>query len=49
MSEEDMPKFYGGSREWGVIALAFAGYAAYVYLFRYNRPDEKKDPSTGKE
>jgi hypothetical protein len=42
-------EFYGGSREWGVIALAFAGYAAYVYLFRYNRPDENKDPSTGKE
>ncbi len=42
-------EFYGGSRDWGVIALAFAGYAAYVYLFRYNPPDENKDPSIGKE
>ncbi len=35
-------EFYGGSQNWGVIALGFAGYAAYVYLFRYTPPDETK-------
>jgi hypothetical protein len=42
-------EFYGGSREWGVIALAFAGYAAYAYLFRYSPPDENKSPPTEEE
>ena len=39
-------EFYGGSQNWGVIALGFAGYAAYAYLFRYSPPDENKKPST---
>ncbi len=36
-------EFYGGSPNWGMIALAFAGYAAYAYLIRYNPPDENKN------
>lgn len=33
-------EFYGGSQNWGIIALAFAAYAAYAYLFNYKPPDE---------
>ncbi len=31
-------EFYGGSQNWGLIALAFAGYGAYQFLFRYQPP-----------
>jgi hypothetical protein len=39
-------EFFGGSQNLGVIALGFAGYAAYAYLFRYSPPNENKKPST---
>jgi len=42
-------EFYGGSQNWGVIALGFAGYAAYVYLFRYTPPDETKSAPVEEE
>jgi hypothetical protein len=42
-------EFYGGSRNWGVIALAFAGYAAYAYLFNYKPPEGGADRPAEKE
>lgn len=42
-------EFYGGSQNWGIIALAFAGYAAYAYLLRYSPPDEDGNGPAGKE
>jgi hypothetical protein len=42
-------EFYGGAQNWGVIALGFAAYAAYVYLFRYVPPEEIAARSAEKE
>ena len=33
-------EFYSGARTWGIIALAFAGYAAWQYLYAYKEPDQ---------
>ena len=42
-------EFYGGSQNWAVIALGFAGYAAYVYLFRFTPPEENKNQPAKEE
>ena len=43
-------EFYGGSPNWGMIALAFAGYAAWQYLWLYKPPkgDAAEPPVTEK-
>jgi len=33
-------EFYGGSHNWGMIALGFAAYAAWQYLWLYKPPED---------
>ncbi|MGN6536990.1 MAG: DUF3329 domain-containing protein [Mesorhizobium sp.] len=43
-------EFYNGSQTWGLIALAFAAYGAWQYLWLYKPPgDQPSDPSLPKE
>ena len=42
-------EFYNGSRNWGLIALAFAAYGAWEYLWVYKPPQDGPDQSLPKE
>lgn len=43
-------EFYGGSPNWGMIALAFAAYGAWQYLWLYKpSKDEAPEPTATRE
>jgi hypothetical protein len=35
-------EFFGGSPTWMMIALAFAAYGAWQYLYLYKKPEESE-------
>jgi hypothetical protein len=43
-------EFYGGSRNWSMIALGFAAYAAWQFLWMYKPPaDDEPEQTLPKE
>ncbi len=39
-------EFYGGSQNWALIALVFAGYGAWQYLYAYKAPEPDRPQPT---